>query len=134
MNAFNRALPYPKDESDKLLLNIIGNKNVELVEKAVYALETGDLKLFGNCLNEAQKLYAAAKDACPEYKMPIFYSVISDSSIQKLSFGGKSVGSGGDGSLLLICKDENSQKSLKNYIKEKYQMDSIEFCINGENG
>jgi len=131
MNSFNKALPFAKNEKDKRIHDIIGNKNVELVEKAIYSLEHGDIKLFGKCLSDAQKLYDAAKEACTEYKAPTLHLLLNDGFIKYYSYGGKSVGSGGDGSLLLVCDNESNQNTLQEYIKEIYKMESIPFCIKG---
>ena len=131
MNAFNKALPFAKDDNDKKLQDIIGKKNVALVEKATFALEEGDIKLFGKCLSNAQKLYDAAQEACTEYKAPTLHLLLKDKIIKNNSYGGKSVGSGGDGSLLLICENEEKQIILQKHIKEKYNLDSIPFCIKG---
>ena len=130
MNSFSRALPKPKNEKDKTLLEIIGNKNVELVNRAAFCLEMGDLKLFGKCLNDAQKLLDNAKIACSEFKAPSLHLLLSDGFINCLTYGGKSIGSGGDGSLLLVCENKFIQSTLSSYIKEVYNMDSISFCIN----
>lgn len=130
MSSFNRALPIAKKEKDKLLLDIIGNKNVELVEKAISCLELGDLKIFGKCLSEAQLLLDKAKVACKEFKAPALHLLLSDGFVQCLTYGGKSIGSGGDGSLLLVCENAKTQNTLESYIKEVYGMDSISFCIN----
>lgn len=133
MNCFNRALPFAKDENDKKLQDIIGVKNVALVNDSVKCLENGNIKQFGENLSKAQLLYDAAKDACKEYEAPVLHSLLQDSFLKKYSFGGKSIGSGGDGSLLLICENKYKQLKLKKYIKDTYKMDSISFCIKGEN-
>lgn len=129
MNAFNKALSNGNTKKDKALLGIVGEQNVMLVEKSVEALQNGDLELFGKCLKEAQVLLDNAICACSEFKAPFLHLVLNDGFVKNFSYGGKSIGSGGDGSLLLLCKDEQSQLTLKSYIKEVYSMNTICFCL-----
>ena len=130
MNAFNSALPFPKNSNDKLIHDIIGEKNKRLVEMAEKSIKTGNIEMLGYSLTEAQKLMDKAAPVCREYYAPVLHSVIEDSYVHNLSYGGKSTGAGGDGIVILICKNSDAQKELNHYIKEKFHMTSIQFCIN----
>lgn len=132
MNAFNAALPFAKNDNDKLIHNIIGKRNKYLVESAIDSLENGNLEKLGYILNEAQKLMDNAARACIEYKAPILHNVINDKDIQDFIYGAKSIGSGGDGSVIFVCRDRENQDKLAKYIKKKFDMDSICFNINRE--
>ena len=85
--------------------------------------------MLGYSIREAQRLMDNAEKACKEYHAPILHNVLEDRYVQSLSYGGKSTGSGGEGVVILICKDQNAQNQLGEYMKRKFNMESMPFCI-----
>ncbi len=132
MNCFKKALPFPKKTDDYFLHDIIGTKNLNIVTDAVNYLESGDLENFGKCLNYCQELMDKAKNVCKEFKAPNLHLLLSDGFIKNMIYGGKSMGSGGDGSLLLVAKNNMYQNILEEYIKCVYNMESITLNIKNE--
>jgi hypothetical protein len=58
--------------------------------------------------------------ACPvELAAPVLHSFLNDEKIKSLAYGGKGVGSQGDGSVQFLAKDAPSQEALCGYLKEK---------------
>ena len=125
LKTFNDALPEAKNDNDKIIHDVIGEKNKKLVYEAIKNLETGNIKKLGENLNEAQALMDKVGKICEELKAPTYHKLIEDNEVKKMVYGGKSCGSGGDGTVLLICKDKKSQEELAKYIEQKYNMKSI---------
>ncbi len=129
MNRFNRALPFFNHDNDHYLYDILGKKNYDLVNLAQKSLETGDLVLFGSCLKEAQRNLDRAMCTCHEFRAPKLHLLLNDGIVDMMTYGGKSIGSGGDGTLLLVCESEQSRSYLVHYIQDVYQMNCIEFNL-----
>lgn len=125
IKAFNNALPFAKNENDKIIHDIIGEKNKKLVQKAIDSIKTGDIVKLGETLAEAQKLMDRAQVICSELRAPVLHQLLEDENVKKHIYGGKSSGSGGDGTAVLICKNEENLNQLKKYIEEKYKMNTI---------
>ena len=107
------------------------NDNTKICEKSIEALETGNVKLLGDMMNKSYKLFdEKMSPLSPEQlKAPILHSVINDEKIQNLIYGAKGIGAQGDGSIQLLCKDENSQKELQRYLFNKYKMKGVCFLL-----
>ena len=128
MNIFNNEL-MNIDSNNNSIIDIVGEKNKELVDNALNYLLKGNVKEFGKCINMAQELMDNASDICDEFIAPKLHMVINDLYVQNHIYGMKSIGSGGDGSALIICKNKKSQEQLKYYLENKYTMECIEFII-----
>lgn len=129
MDFFNNALRHKKNFNNKLVYEILGEKNKFFIEAAINSLENGNLENFGKILTDYQKSIDKLGEYCDELKAPTLHKLFSDTKINKLTYGYKGVGSGGDGSALLICKGKATQEELLKYIKKTYNMNSIKFCI-----
>lgn len=128
MEVFNETLNDVDTKNNKIL-DIVGKKNDFLVKMAKEYLEKGQIKEFGNCLNEAQELMDKASDICTEFIAPKLHMIMQDEIVREKSFGIKSIGSGGDGSALIVCKSQMDKEDLNKYLNKKYQMESIEFTL-----
>lgn len=120
LSDLNNSFPYPKNLVDKRLhhyFNIINNK---LVEKAVCCLKYGKIKKLGTIFNKAQKLFD--KFVAPKSKeliAPLLHKYLKDKYIKSLTYGGKGVGSQGDGTVQFIAKNSKCQKEIIAYLKQK---------------
>ena len=54
--------------------------------------------------------------------MDLLHKILSDNYIKSITYGGKGVGSNGDGSAQFIVKDEKTKEQLINYLKNKYNI------------
>jgi len=70
--------------------------------------------------------YGAA--ACPsQLRAPVLHSVINDPDVQKLTLGGKGVGSNGDGTVQFVCAGADQAWALCQLLSSKLGMPS--FCL-----
>jgi UTP-glucose-1-phosphate uridylyltransferase len=109
----------------------LGKANHEIVNEAVEALEQGDAKRLGALMRKAQKLFDEnVAPACPEeLTAPILHSVLNDKKISEWVYGGKGVGSQGDGTVQFLAKDKESQKALVDYLNHERNMDAYPFAL-----
>ncbi|MBO5467775.1 MAG: hypothetical protein J6A02_10105 [Prevotella sp.] len=113
----NKAYPFASNDAEMLEQKALGPLNREIVQKAIKCMAEGDVSGLGKLMVEAEDLFdrfvspmSAALDA------PKLKSVLSDPSIGKWIYGGKGVGSHGDGSVQFLARDEESQLKLQEYL------------------
>lgn len=124
LDSLNSSFPFSKDSVDRKVQRGLGLNNLKIVERAVKYLSTGNVKGLGKLMSVAQKNfddYVAIK-CKSELTSPILHKVLNMKEVKDLTYGGKGVGSQGDGSCQLIAKDENSREQLKALLtKEGYE-------------
>ena len=129
MADLNRCFPFPHHEKEEVAHEILGLKNKELVEEARQCIENGDKKRLGEVLTESQKLIDKASVICDELEAKVLHKVLEDETIKQYSYGGKGIGSGGDGSVQILAKDKEAQNLLIDYFKNNLKMDAFEVDI-----
>ena len=94
----------------------LGDANRDMLATARQMLEQGDDAGLGNLMNETQHLFDRyVAPACPEELIaPKLHKVLSCQEIQDLAYGGKGVGSQGDGCAQFIAKGCEEQEVLVN--------------------
>lgn len=92
----------------------LGEGNKEIITQAKKAIENGEIEKLGCLMKEAQKLFdKQVAPACPEeLTAPLLHSILEHQSIQELIWGGKGVGSQGDGCAQFIAKGQEERNEL----------------------
>lgn len=126
MKDLNKCFPFPHNEKEKVVHEMLGVKNKELVEEAKQCIENGDKERLGAVLNESQKLIDKASIICDELEAKVLHKVLEDETIKQYSYGGKGIGSGGDGAVQILAKDKQTQNLLVEYFKNDLKMDAFE--------
>jgi UTP-glucose-1-phosphate uridylyltransferase/mevalonate kinase len=127
----NRSFPFPKTELDHNLHLALGQDNHEIVSCARRLIEQGDSRALGALMTEAQQLFDdKVAPACPEeLTAPLLHRVLNDPAIKELTYGGKGVGSQGDGSIQFLAKDRQCQIQLMKYLQDQLRMDAFELTL-----
>lgn len=127
----NRSFPYPQTPLDRDLHRALGADNQRIVTKARELIAQGDAKGLGVLMTQAQKLFdEKVAPACPsELTAPVLHSVLNDPAIAEWTYGGKGVGSQGDGSVQFIAKDKDCQAKLMQYLKDERRMDAYALTL-----
>lgn len=126
----NRAFPFAENEMERKVQEALGPDNQLIVDKARTLLEKGDAPGLGQLMKEAQALFdQKVAPMCPELKAPVLHSVLTDPTVQKLTYGAKGVGSQGDGSVQFLAKDEDAAHRLQEYLEQKRGMPSFTLTI-----
>lgn len=117
----NKGYPFASNESEEKEHRALGEKNQAIIKKAINYMANGDAKSLGKLMTEAQDLFD--KDIAPmcpeELTAPKLHKVLKDSNILPLIYGGKGVGSQGDGSIQFIARDEKCQNQLIEYLTKQ---------------
>ena len=117
----NKAYPFPSNEMERKEHEALGIRNQEIISRAVKLMNTGDAEGLGALMTEAQALFdECIAPICPdELSAPKLHEVLSDTTVKSLTFGGKGVGSQGDGSIQFLAKDKECQEKLVDYLNSK---------------
>jgi len=112
--ALNRAYPFAETQAALTAQGFLGKENAAIIETARAALTKGDAAGLGALMREAQgKFDACIAPLCPEeLTSPVLHGLLSEPAIQSLIWGGKGVGSQGDGSAQFIARGEDAQRQL----------------------
>ncbi|MFO8013202.1 MAG: sugar phosphate nucleotidyltransferase [Phycisphaerae bacterium] len=107
----NQCYPFPTTDRDRAVHEYLGPVNQRIVTEAAAAIECGDAKALGGLMTEAQRLFDEyLAPVCPEeLGAPKLHEVLAHGPIQDLIWGGKGVGSQGDGAAQLLARDAESR-------------------------
>ena len=118
-------------EDEQRVRDTLGIKNLDLTERAKKAMERGDAKMLGLLMTEAQSLFdEAGIPVCPsQLSAPILHSVLQHSTLLKHVWGGKGVGSQGDGCAQFVCRSYDAMKHVTRIIENELGMAAIPLTI-----
>lgn len=128
----NHCYPQADNPIAVQVQKYLGEINQALVKQAVTALQQGNAESIGALMNQAQAEFDRyVAPACPEQlNAPILHQLLNYSSLQPYIYGGKGVGSQGDGTAQLIALDRNSQSKAIALITRNFpQMQSYKLDI-----
>lgn len=117
LSDLNRAYPFASDEVGERLQKALGVKNQQIVDRAVKYMAEGDVEALGRLMTEAENIFNS--DIAPmsrALEAPKLQRTLNDPNILPLVYGGKGVGSHGDGSVQFLARDEASQLELVDYL------------------
>ena len=126
----NKAYPFASGDQEVAVQQALGVDNQRIVHKAAQLLENGNAQELGKLMKEAQIIFdEKVAPMCTELAAPVLHSVLNDPTVQQYIYGGKGVGSQGDGTVQLLAKSENDARSLQDYLKEKRGMPSFTLTL-----
>jgi UTP-glucose-1-phosphate uridylyltransferase/galactokinase len=117
----NKCYPFPSNEQEEALHQALGVKNQDIVDRAIKYMAEGDVPALGALMTEAEQLFdsAVAPMCIDELAAPKLHAVLDDEYIKSLSYGGKGVGSHGDGSVQFLARDAECQQKIVDYLTAK---------------
>lgn len=130
LSSLNACYPFAQTEQAQKVQEALGPDNRHIVERVIEAMRRGDAEMIGALMNESQRLFdEKIAGACPsEFDSPLLHQVMRDPMVRELSLGVKGVGSHGDGTVQMICRDGATQSALCAYLNSK-GMDAYSFTI-----
>jgi UTP-glucose-1-phosphate uridylyltransferase len=98
----------------------LGEWNHENVGRAIRYLAEGNAQALGQLMTEAEEQFNEyIAPMSPALKAPKLRQVLCDPNIQPLVYGGKGVGSHGDGSVQFLARNAETQQQLVDYLNGK---------------
>ena len=106
LTRLNRCYPVPRDAMERGVHQCLGPLNRDIVARAVEALAAGDARGLGLLMTEAQRIFDEhCGPVCPDQlTSPMLHHVLAHPPLQAHIWGGKGVGSQGDGTVQLIAR------------------------------
>lgn len=114
----NKGYPFASNEMEEREQKALGEDNQRIINLAIKYMAEGDAESLGKLMTGAQSLFdTAVAPMCPEeLTSPKLHEVLRDPIIQEFVYGGKGVGSQGDGSIQFLAKDKECQQKVIDYL------------------
>ena len=118
LSDLNKAYPFASNEREQKLQDALGRKNQDIINRAIKFLAEGDAERLGSLMTETEQVFdAQVAPLCPEeLRAPKLKAILADKQVKSLTYGGKGVGSHGDGSVQFLAKDADCQQQLVDYL------------------
>ena len=117
----NRGYPFASNEMEEREQKALGEENRKIIDQAIDLMANGDAEGLGKLMVGAQTLFdQCVAPMCPEeLTSPKLHEVLADPIIKKWTYGGKGVGSQGDGSIQFIARDADCQQKVIDYLNSQ---------------
>ena len=120
LSDLNKSYPFASNEEEENLHRTLGEWNHDIVNRAIGYMADGDAESLGKLMTEAEVLFNKyVQPLSPALISPKLNEVLGDGYIQPLVYGGKGVGSHGDGSVQFLAKSQEAQQQLIDYLNGK---------------
>ncbi|KAG2428052.1 hypothetical protein HXX76_012035 [Chlamydomonas incerta] len=131
LRSLQEAYPRPSHPKHEGLQRLLGPINHRITAEALQHMKAGDLEALGKLMCEAQRLFdELAGPLCPEQlTAPALHKVLSYPDLQSLVWGGKGVGSQGDGTAQLLCKGPEEQAQVCSIVSSQLGMDAMPLTV-----
>ncbi len=117
LSDLNKAYPFASNKQEEKLHKALGEWNQKMIGKAIKCMATGDREGLGKLMNAAEEMFEKyVTPMSPALQAPKLQQVLKDPNIQPLVFGGKGVGSHGDGSVQFLARNPEAQQQLTDYL------------------
>jgi UTP-glucose-1-phosphate uridylyltransferase/mevalonate kinase len=127
----NRCYPFAENELERGVQELLGPINKRMVHQAIEALQAGGTERLGTLMIEAQAFFDRyASPACPEeLTAPVLHRVLNYEPLKPHIWGGKGVGSQGDGTAQFVARSEADQQAVIEIIERDLQMGCLTLTL-----
>ncbi len=116
----NKSYPFAATEEERNLHRALGEWNHDIVNRAISYMASGDRESLGRLMVEAEEMFERYITPMSQaLRAPKLHAVLHDPVIQPLVFGGKGVGSHGDGSVQFLARNPEAQQQLIDYLNNQ---------------
>ncbi|HVP21308.1 MAG TPA: sugar phosphate nucleotidyltransferase [Anaerolineaceae bacterium] len=131
LNRLNRSFPFAENELEQNVQNLLGPINKKNIERAIAALENSDSEALGKLMVEAQNDFDRfATPACPEeLTAPVLHRVLTYQKLVPHIWGGKGVGSQGDGTGQFITRSAEDQEAVVRIVEEDLHLPCLKLTL-----
>lgn len=127
----NKAYPFAESEIERGVQELLGPINKRITHEALQALQNSDAQRLGELMTEAQMYFDRyATPACPEeLTAPVLHQVLNYEPLKPHIYGGKGVGSQGDGTAQFIVRTEADQQAVIDIIERDLKMSALKLTL-----
>jgi UTP-glucose-1-phosphate uridylyltransferase/galactokinase len=127
----NHCYPFAENDVQRGVQAYLGPTNARITSAAVEALAAGDAERIGSLMKEAQAEFDRhLQPACPsQLTAPVLHHVLGYGPIQRLIWGGKGVGSQGDGTAQFIVKDAAAQQEVIELLERDLKLTCLKLVL-----
>ncbi len=131
LNRLNHCFPFAETDIAKGVQAYLGPINESIVEQAANAFRQGDARTIGQLMQRAQAEFdRCLQPACPsQLTAPVLHKLLNYEPIKPFIYGGKGVGSQGDGTAQFIARDKESQRKLIDIIERDLNMPCLSLSL-----
>jgi UTP-glucose-1-phosphate uridylyltransferase len=131
LKRLNRSYPFAETEVERGVQELLGPINRRVVGQAVEAVAAADAERLGALMSEAQAFFDRyAAPACPEeLAAPVLHKVLSYEPLRPHVWGGKGVGSQGDGTAQFVARSEADQQAVIEIIERDLAMPALKLTL-----
>ena len=131
LTKLNDCYPFARNKSHENVHKYLGPTNARITHEARDALIQGDSARIGQLMKEAQARFdETMQPICPsQLTAPNLHRMLDYEPIQPYTFGGKGVGSQGDGSAQFIAKDKVSQQKIIDILQSELKMSCLKLTL-----
>jgi galactokinase len=129
----NACFPDAPGTVARAVREALGPRNAALVGAARRAVEAGDARRLGELMTRAQAVFdAEVAPACPsELAAPRLHAVLAHPAGRELAWGGKGVGSQGDGCAQLVARGPAERDALAARLTRELDVVCLPLTIGG---
>jgi UTP-glucose-1-phosphate uridylyltransferase len=131
LKRLNRSYPFPDGPLERGVQELLGPCNKRIVGEARAALEGGDAERLGALMTEAQAMFdRQAAPACPEeLTAPVLHRVLAHEALRPYVWGGKGVGSQGDGSAQFVARSAADQHAVAEILERDLGLSALTLTL-----
>ena len=131
LNRLNRSYPVADNEIERGVHELLGPINKRIVHQAVEALCNSNTQRLGGLMTEAQAFFDKyAGPACPEeLTAPVLHRLLDFEPLKPHIWGGKGVGSQGDGTAQFIARSPDDQQAVIEIIERDLGMPCLSLTL-----
>lgn len=121
---------------DPGLRRALGRENRRILQAASGCLREGDAPALGALMTEAQEIFdRLVAPCCPsELAAPALHSALTHPAALELAYGGKGVGSQGDGAVQFLCRGGDERRELAEMLSATRGARCLDLTIGRERG
>lgn len=131
LNRLNHCYPFAENDVDRGVQELLGPINKRIVHQTMDALRASDGERIGSLMTEAQAFFDRyATPACPEeLTSPVLHSLLDYAPLKPHVWGGKGVGSQGDGTAQFICRSQDDQDAVLQILERDLNLPGMRLTI-----
>ncbi len=131
LNRLNRCYPIAENEIERGVQELLGPINKRIVFQSVEALKASDAERLGGLMVEAQAFFDRyAAPACPEeLTAPVLHRLLNYAPLKPHIWGGKGVGSQGDGTAQFLTRSVADQQAVIEIIERDLHLSCLKLTL-----